>query len=429
MQRIRTEILPGVWLTALRTEKFKTAWLSVNLLTQLRRETAACTAVLPYVLRRGCTRLPDLEAIAAELDGLYGAHITPVVHKLGEIQAVGFEADFADDGALGEEIFPRLAADVADLLLHPNTRGGLLRPDIVDSERTQLIARIRAAVNNKRSYARERLYTHMCCCEDFAVPRLGEETDAERIHYRKLTMRYHDLLSTSPVEIFYCGSIDGKRVARILTDVLATMPRGALDEDIGTDIRMNALEEQPRYVTETLPVTQAQLAVGYRLGTCMEDPDLPVLFVLNALYGGCVTSKLFLNLRERLSLCYSVGSQLDTHKGLLTVTSGIAANHYERALTEITAQLDAVRSGDFTDEELRCAIRSAASDLRARADAPDTLAWYWLNRTVQGLDIDPPEMAALVEEVTRDDVMSAAAGIVCDCVYLLKGTEAAADDK
>ena len=102
---------------------------------------------------------------------------------------------------------------------------------------------------------------------------------------------------------------------------------------------------------------------------------------------------------------------------------------YERALTEITAQLDAVRSGDFTDEELRCAIRSAAGDLRARADAPDTLAWYWLNRTVQGLDIDPPEMAALVEEVTRDDVMSAAAGIVCDCVYLLKGTEAAADDK
>lgn len=113
MERIRTEILPGVWLTALRTDKFKTAWLSVNLLTQLRRETAACTAVLPYVLRRGSTRLPDLETIAAELERLYGASITPSVRKLGEIQAVGFEAEFADDGAVGEEIFPRLAADVA----------------------------------------------------------------------------------------------------------------------------------------------------------------------------------------------------------------------------------------------------------------------------------------------------------------------------
>ena len=153
----------------------------------------------------------------------------------------------------------------------------------------ELIARIRAAVNNKRSYARERLYTHMCCCEDFAVPRLGEEADAERIHYRKLTMRYHDLLSTSPVEIFYCGSLEGGRVARILTDVLSTMPRGEIDEDIGTDIRMNALEAEPRYVTETLPVAQGQLAVGYRLGACMTEPDIPALFVFNALYGGCVS--------------------------------------------------------------------------------------------------------------------------------------------
>ena len=407
MERIRTEILPGVWLTALRTDKFKTAWLSVNLLTQLRRETAACTAVLPYVLRRGSTRLPDLETIAAELERLYGASITPSVRKLGEIQAVGFEAEFADDGAVGEEIFPRLAADVADLLLHPNTRGGLLRPDIVDSEREKLLERIRAGMNNKRAYAIERLYAHMCCCEDYAVPRLGEEADAERIHYRKLTMRYHDVLSTSPVEIFYCGSL----------------------EDIGTDIRMNALEAEPRYVTETLPVAQGQLAVGYRLGACMTEPDIPALFVFNALYGGCVTSKLFLNVREKLSLCYYVGSRLSTHKGLLTVTSGIDVKNYERALAEITAQLDAVRTGDFTDGELRSAIRSVASDLRATADAPDALAWYWLNRTVQGLDIDPAEMAALVEEVTRTDVTDIAAGVVCDCVYLLKGTEETADDE
>ena len=121
------------------------------------------------------------------------------MRKLGEIQAVGFEAEFADDGAVGEDVFPRLAADVADLLLHPNTRGGLLRPDIVDSEREKLLERIRAGMNNKRAYAIERLYAHMCCCEDYAVPRLGEEADAERIHYRKLTMRYHDVLATSPV--------------------------------------------------------------------------------------------------------------------------------------------------------------------------------------------------------------------------------------
>ena len=418
-----------MWLTALRTDKFKTAWLSVNLLTQLRRATAACTAVLPYVLRRGSTRLPDLETIAAELESLYGASITPSVRKLGEIQAVGFEAEFADDGAVGEDVFPRLAADVADLLLHPNTRGGLLRPDIVDSERTKLLERIRAGMNNKRAYAIERLYAHMCCCEDYAVPRLGEEADAERIHYRKLTMRYHDVLATSPVEIFYCGSLEGKAVARILTDVLSTMPRGEIDEDIGTDIRMNALEEQPRYVTETLPVAQGQLAVGYRLGACMAEPDIPALFVFNALYGGCVTSKLFFECAREAQPVLLRRLAPEHAQGAADRDERHRRKNYERALAEITAQLDAVRTGDFTDGELQAAIRSVASDLRATADAPDALAWYWLNRTVQGLDIDPAEMAALVEEVTRTDVTDIAAGVVCDCVYLLKGTEGPADDE
>lgn len=126
-------------------------------------------------------------------------------------------------------------------------------------------------MNNKRAYAIERLYAHMCCARTTPCPVSAKRRTPSAIHYRKLTMRYHDVLSTSPVEIFYCGSLEGGRVARILTDVLSTMPRGEIDEDIGTDIRMNALEAEPRYVTETLPVAQGQLAVGYRLGACMTE--------------------------------------------------------------------------------------------------------------------------------------------------------------
>ncbi len=47
MENIRREILPGVWLTALRSDKFKTGCLSISLLTQLDRETAAQNALIP----------------------------------------------------------------------------------------------------------------------------------------------------------------------------------------------------------------------------------------------------------------------------------------------------------------------------------------------------------------------------------------------
>lgn len=423
MERTRTEILPGVWLTALHTDKFKTGCLSVTLLTQLMREHAAMNAALPFVLRRGSTRLSDLEAVAEEMDSLYGATITPVVRKLGEIQCVGFYSTFADDRAVGASILPRLAEDVSGILLSPNTRGGLLQQDYVRGEKDKLLDKIRGRMNDKRSYATQRLTELMCCYEDYCVPRLGEEDAAEAIHYQKLTRHYHVLLSTSPVEIFYCGSLPVEQVAQTLADTFAAIPRGEIDYDIGTDIRMNAVEENIRFFTEEMAVTQGKLAVGYRLGECMDDPDMAALRVFNALFGGCVTSKLFLNVREKLSLCYYASSRLDLHKGLMLVSSGIEVDNYDRALAEINVQLDAVRAGSFTDDDLEAAKKCLASDLRAVMDSPAALEGFWLSQNLLGLDFDPMELAALTESVTREDVIDVARSIVCDSVYFLKGTE------
>lgn len=423
MQRTRTEILPGVWLTALHTDKFKTGCLSVTLLTQLTREHAAMNAVLPFVLRRGSTPLPDLEAVAGELDRLYGATITPVVRKLGEIQCVGFYSTFADDRAVGAPVLPRLAEDVSAMLLAPNTRGGLLRQDYVRGEKEKLLDKIRGRINDKRSYATQRLTELMCCFEDYCVPRLGDEDMAESIHYQKLTRHYHELLSTSPVELFYCGSLPPDAVAQTLSDALAAIPRGEIDYDIGTDIRMNAVEADIRFFTEEMAITQGKLAIGYRLGECMDDPDMAALRVFNALFGGCVTSKLFLNVREKLSLCYYASSRLDLMKGLMLVSSGIEVENYDKALAEINVQLDAVRAGDFTDDDLEAAKKCLASDLRAIMDTPAALEGFWLSQNLQGLDFDPMELAALTESVTRADVVDIARSVVCDSVYFLKGTE------
>lgn len=106
-------------------------------------------------------------------------------------------------------------------------------------------------------------------------------------------------------------------------DALSALPRGGIDYDLGTDVRMNALEEAPRYVEEELPVSQGKLVIGFRLGECMEDPDIAALHVFNSVYGSGTSSKLFMNVRERLSLCYYASSIIDIHKGIMLVASGI----------------------------------------------------------------------------------------------------------
>lgn len=433
MEFNRTELMPGVFLSHLRSDKFKTACMSVTLLTQLRRETAAMNAVIPFVLRRGTTRYGDMEQLARRMDELYGAAVEPVVRRIGEIQCIGFYGSFPEPDYLpgGEALLGDTCALMAQLLLDPATRGGLLLPQYVDSEREKLLDIIRSRMNDKRSYALMRCIEEMCCYEDFAVSRFGSESEAENIHYKKLTRHYRELIQTCPVEIFYCGKTDFKAVSAAMREAFSTMPRGEIDYDIGTDLRMNAVEDHVRFVEEEMDVTQGKLVLGFRLGECMEEPDIPALYVFNAVYGSGATSKLFMNVREKLSLCYYASSAVYLHKGIMLVSSGIEFDKLNAARDEILAQLDSVRRGEITDDELRSAKKSVASDLRAVQDSIGELEGFYLSQALDGLDYGPAELAALAEDVTKEDVQAIAESIECDLIYFLKGSgeEDGSDDE
>ena len=430
MELTRTEILPDVWLNHLRSEKFKTACLSLNLLTQLKRETASMNALIPYVLRRGTTRYPDMEALARRMEELYGTAAEPVVRRIGEIQCLGFYASIPESAFLpgGQSVLRESCELLGQLLLSPATRGGLLLPQYVDSEKEKLLDRIRGRINHKSSYALSRCVEEMCCCEDFAVSRLGSESECENINYKKLTKQYHSLLQQSPVEIFYCGRADERELAAALRDALVTLPRGEIDYEIGTDLRMNALEEAPRFVEEELDVSQGNLVIGWRLGDCMEEPDQAAIQVFNAVFGGGTKSKLFTNVRERLQLCYHAGSLVDVHKGLLLAASGVDFDKMEPARDEILAQLAAMARGEVSEEELAAAKAGVASDLRAMSDSQGELEGFYLAQTLDGLDYGPLELAALAEDVTKEDVVRIARSVDCDLIYFLKGGKQEEED-
>ena len=421
----REELLPGVWLTALRTGKFKTGTLTLTLLSQLDAETASMHALIPSVLRRGTVSLPDMESIASRLDSLYGAQAESAVRRVGEVQCSGFFSSFPEDRLLPERasLLRQVSALLGELLLRPNTRGGLLLPDYVNSERDKLCERIRAQKNDKDSYAVQRLVQLMCPCEAVAAGTLGSEESAEAIHYTKLTRRWRELTAAAPIELFYCGSEGFEAVSDALAEALTGLPRGELDADIGTDVRMNAMESAPREFTDHMDVTQGKLAMGWRLGESMEEPDVPALLVFNAVFGGSVTSKLFMNVREKLSLCYYASSGLMKYKDVMLVSSGVEFDKVGQAQDEILAQLKNCQEGQFSDDELEWARRSVVSTLMTTLDAQSRLEDYWLGQSAAGLTEAPDELAERVEHTTREQVTAAARKLTLDTVYFLKGKE------
>ena len=222
----RRELFPGVWLRAVHTNQFKSAYLSVTLMAPLDGATAAENSLIPAVLRRGTRTHPDMESMSAALDELYGGAIEPVVRKKGETQCIGFVASFLDDAYTleGDPILEPAAALLGELLLSPRTEGEGFLPDYVHQEQNNLIDRIRAQVNDKRRYASARLCQLMCREEAFGVDKLGDETSAASVTPDSLWQRYQALLNTAAVEVYYSGSAQSERVEAALRSALSALP-------------------------------------------------------------------------------------------------------------------------------------------------------------------------------------------------------------
>lgn len=262
----------------------------------------------------------------------------------------------------------------------------------------------------------------MCAGEPFGVDKLGDEASAAAITPQKLWDCYQQVLRTAPIEFYYCGSAPLERVrAGRFRPSWTACPQGSARPSRAP--KRGTLPPSPGRVEEALDVTQGKLAMGFR--TCIDawDEDYPALMLLNAVYGGTTTSKLFLNVRERLSLCYYASSGLMKYKDVMLVSSGVEFSKVGQAQDEILAQLQACKDGGFTDDELEWARRSVVSTLMTTLDAQSRLEDYWLGQAAAGLTEAPDELAQRVERTTRAQVQAAAQKLTLDTVYFLKGKE------
>ena len=415
------EILPGVTLRCIRDRRFKQAALSIQFLRPMDREEAAKNALLPAVLLRGCRSCPDLRRITQRLDELYGASVGTLVRRIGDYQTTGFYCGFIEDRfAPGDvSILEAMVAFAGELLLQPVLVGGGFDPEFVESEKRNLISAIESQRSDKRAYAAGKLLEILCKNDSFGIPRLGETQQVQAIDENNLYEHYQLLLRRSPVELFYVGAADAETVAAAVKPVFAGLPR-----------QVDRLPEQTPFqpcpgseVTETMEVAQGKLSMGFVTPITNQDPRFAAMQVCNAIFGSGMTSKLFMQVREAMSLCYAIGSSYYGSKGIITVNAGIDSAREPAAKAAIFAQLDACRAGNITEMELRSAKESILSSLRAVCDSPGAMEAFFGVAALNGLNRSLEQYAQEVRAVTVADVSAAAETIAYHSAFFLKGEQ------
>ena len=412
-------LAPSVTLRYCRDSRFKQGCFSLQLVRPMTREESSLNAILPAVLLRGTNKHPDLRAITHRLDELYGASVSPLVRRIGDYQTTGVYCGFMDDrfALPGDQVLAPMLAFLEELLLDsPLEKGGFLA-DFVECEKRNLIATIESERNDKRAYAMNRLLKVMCRNDTFGLPRLGEAEQVAAIDPVTLYNHYQKILRESPVELFYVGSAELEQVQAMVQPLLTRLERNSQPLPAQTGFHPCDGGEE----TEVMDISQGKLCMGFTTSITNRDREFPAMQVLNTLFGAGMTSKLFMNVRERLSLCYYVGSGYYGTKGILTVAAGIDFDKEEMTRQEILRQLDACKQGDITAEELNAAKAAILSSLRATHDSPGAIEGYYATAALSGMGLTPQSYMAAVEKVDLAAVVAAANTVQLHSTYFLKG--------
>ena len=414
-------LLPGITLRHFPDSRFKQGTLSLQLVRPMCREEASLNALLPAVLLRGCTQCPDLRSITLRLDDLYGAAVGAVVRRVGDYQTTGLSCGFLDDryAMEGDRVLAPMIEFLGQLLLDPSLEQGLFRTDYLESEKRNLILAIESRRNDKRVYAASRLTELMCRADSFGIPRLGTVEQVRAITAESLYAHYQKILAESPIEIFYVGSADIHTVADLLRPVFKKIPRDPMCLPAQQPFCDGGGSEH----TETMDVTQGKLCMGFVTPITLRHTDFVPMQVFNTLFGAGMTNKLFMHIRENLSLCYDIGSSYHGSKGILTVSAGIDSSQSGHVQEQILLQLQACREGDISEAELQSAKESLISQLRATHDSPAAIEGYYATAALSGLSMTPAEYLQKVLSVTKEQVMAAAEKLQKHTVYFLKGVD------
>ncbi len=408
---------PGVRLRVLPDKRFKNVQLRVHLHRPLDQDSTR-GALLPSVLRRGCRRLETMDKIARFLENLYGASYGSDVQKMGDQQVLGFHVEVLADRYVprGKGTLDRAVGLLGRLISEPVLRNKGLHPEYVAGEKQNLRRLIEGLVNDRAAYAWERCLRATCAGEPHARYEYGDVADLDAIGPADLAEWHRKLLATSTIEILASGDVSPSAIARLFRKHLE-LPRRAPALIPPTVLKPAA--SPPREIRETMEVEQGNLVISCRTGRTWKDDDVPDLSFANAVLGGFPHSKLFRNVRERDGLAYGTSSGVDFSKGLLVITAGIDVGKYEPARRTILEQLDALKQGDISDEEMDKTRASLLNRIRTRDDSPSTRLAVLHEQAAAGRAWSSAELMERYAAVTRESAAAAARLIGLDTVYFL----------
>ena len=423
----KQELKEGITLHNINTDKFKTNLTAIFLTIPLTRENVTLNAVLSSVLRRGSTTMPTQDEISKQMEEMYGADFDCGINKTGDNHVLKFYLESVNDDFLPEKtenLIGKSIDKITEIVFAPYLKKGKFLDEYVEQEKENVKQIILAKADNKASYATYRCMEEMYKGEPASLYRYGYEEDLDKINAETLYNYYEKLKNECKIDIFISGKIDFENCKKIIEQneyIKNLNPRKA--KYIINDITAKT-ENKEKLITENMEVSQGKIVIGCDILFDEEDTknkDIRYSAMLyNSLFGGSATSKLFRNVREKASLAYTANSNYFRYKGNIFINAGIEIENYDKAMEIIRKQIDDMKNGDFTEEEIENEKKRIISEIDSIDDEQDTEVIYFFGQELTKSEVTIDEYKEKIKKVTKQEILNIASKIKINTIYFLK---------
>ncbi len=422
MPQVKT-LAEQVRLVSVKTDSFKTSRIIVSMALPMDEKMAA-NSLLIYLLKRSCKAYPDFSLLNGKLDELYGASLSAAVSKIGDLQVLSLSLTCLDDRfALTDESIAQQCAELlASLIFSPNCKSGSFGAENLAAEKRLLIQRIEEELNDKRTYALNKCLEYMCKNEPCGKDKYGTVEEINAVKMADVYAAWKNLLSSAIFQITVVGSVCADEIADIFTKRFAKVERNPVKPET---IFIQRGRHFNRY-EESYPVNQGKLVIGFRAGMQSSRDNIFAITVMNDIFGMGTYSKLFMNVREKLSLAYYCWSRLLASKGIVLVEGGIDTDKEKKVSAEILSQLSDLRNGKTDPEVLDSSKRSLKE--KYTFTTPEGICSWYAAQVLEDEIVTPESMAEGVESVTMEQVCEAAKKLSIDTIFMLKAQEEAENE-
>ncbi|MBE6825189.1 MAG: insulinase family protein [Ruminococcaceae bacterium] len=416
---IRKQIIDSVSFNTIKESRFKTMRISVTAFLPLEKATAAQNALMSLVMTRSCRKYPDFTVLSKKLSSLYGAALTSGFRKMGDVQALTFSVSGLDDRyALDGDIISKELSDLlCDVLFDPLLKENAFDSTECEQERRQLIDMIDSEFNEKRVYANQKALSIMCADEAYGIPRYGDRESVMSATPSDLFDAWQNMLKTARFEIIYVGDSDSSIAFDVFKKRFEAIDRKPVS--LSTTVKRSA--DMIKRENEDMELSQSKMILGFRTDVAEPDSDVMATRLMCALLGGTAHSKLFCNVREKLSLCYYCSSSYIHSKGIMLVESGVERENIEKAEKAILGEIKAMQNGDISDEELIATKMSMSNAFYSSCDTVGGINAYYMSQMLDSVVYTPQEAVDKVNSITKEDVIACAKKLTLDTVFTLTG--------